>query len=70
MLASGLITPYPPSHGPLFEKISKHGALVTEAPDDAVMAGFRFLHRNRLIAEVKMNEDESVESFEYVWLDK
>ncbi|MEZ4327031.1 MAG: DNA-processing protein DprA [Polyangiales bacterium] len=50
VLASGLITPYPPSHGPLFEKISKHGALVTEAPDDAVMAGFRFLHRNRLIA--------------------
>jgi DNA processing protein len=50
VLASGLVTPYPPSHGPLFEKISQAGALVTEAPDDAVMEGFRFLHRNRLIA--------------------
>ena len=50
VLASGLVTPYPPSHGPLFEKISEDGALVTEAPDAAVVEGFRFLHRNRLIA--------------------
>ncbi|MCB9628116.1 MAG: DNA-protecting protein DprA [Sandaracinaceae bacterium] len=50
VLASGLVKPYPPAHGPLFENISRSGALVTEAPDEAVVEGFRFLHRNRLIA--------------------
>jgi len=50
VLASGLAKPYPPSHGPLFEEIAASGALLTEAPDEVALEGFRFLHRNRLIA--------------------
>ncbi|MBK6810819.1 MAG: DNA-processing protein DprA [Sandaracinaceae bacterium] len=50
VLASGFAKPYPPSHGPLFEEIAASGALLTEAPDEGAFEGFRFLHRNRLIA--------------------
>lgn len=54
VLASGLAKPYPKQHGSLFEKIVSSGALLTEAPDDAVVRGFRFLHRNRLIAALSV----------------
>lgn len=50
VLASGFVKPYPPSHGPLFEEIAASGALLSEAPDEPALEGFRFLHRNRLIA--------------------
>lgn len=50
VLASGFTKPYPPSHGPLFEEIAASGAVLSEAPDEPALEGFRFLHRNRLIA--------------------
>lgn len=50
VLASGFVTPYPPSHGRLFEEIAASGAVLSEAPDEPALEGFRFLHRNRLIA--------------------
>ena len=51
VLATGLRRAYPRAHHALFERAAgAGGALLTEARDDAVPQGFRFLHRNRLLA--------------------
>jgi DNA processing protein len=50
VLATGLRTAYPPSHGPLFGRIAQRGALVTEALDNQSPRPGLFLKRNRLIA--------------------
>jgi DNA processing protein len=50
VLATGLRSPYPPSHGPLFTRIAQRGALVTEAIDTQSPKPGLFLKRNRLIA--------------------
>ena len=50
ILGSGLSRLYPPEHASLFERISNHGALVTEYEDLAPPRRFHFLARNRLLA--------------------
>lgn len=50
VLATGFLRPYPSQHRGLFDRIAGQGALVTEAPEDAKPHGYRFLHRNRIIA--------------------
>ncbi len=50
VLATGFGRPYPPGHGPLFERIARAGALVSEHPDDTPPRAGRFLERNRLVA--------------------
>jgi DNA processing protein len=50
VLASGFRRPYPAANGPLFERIARTGALVTEADEGRIPHRGRFLERNRLVA--------------------
>jgi DNA processing protein len=50
VLATGLREAYPGRHGPLFGRIARRGALLTEAPDHQGIHAGLFLRRNRLVA--------------------
>lgn len=50
VLATGLRLAYPPRHRPLFERIARSGALITEVPNQFNPRPGLFLRRNRLIA--------------------
>jgi DNA processing protein len=51
VLGTGVGRPYPPEHRGLFDAIvAAGGALLSEAPDDALPHRGRFLRRNRLVA--------------------
>jgi DNA processing protein len=50
ILAGGLDSPYPRSHGSLFQEITERGALISEQPPGVRAAKGHFLARNRLIA--------------------
>jgi DNA processing protein len=50
VLATGLTSAYPPTHGPLFGRIAEQGALLTESDDDAAPHAFLFLRRNAVLA--------------------
>src|SRR5690606_22400838 len=50
VLATGLASAYPPTHGALFGRIANRGALLTESDDEAAPQAYRFLRRNALLA--------------------
>ena len=50
VLASGFAPAYPPEHVELFDRITRAGALLSEAPDGVPPDRWTFLRRNRLIA--------------------
>ena len=50
VLATPLGRPYPPDHGPLFDRIAERGGLLSETPEGAWVGKASFLGRNRLIA--------------------
>lgn len=49
VLGNGLNHVYPPEHGPLAERIVRHGALISELPMDAAPEAHHFPPRNRII---------------------
>lgn len=50
VMAGGLDRKYPRANFPLFEKIKRNGALISELPPGVAPTRWRFLQRNRLIA--------------------
>jgi DNA processing protein len=50
VLASGVVSIYPPEHTKLAEEIAAQGALISEAPPHAVPKGGCFPQRNRIIS--------------------
>ena len=54
VLGSGLNIIYPPENKTLAEKIIKHGALVSEFPEDSLPLPKNFLQRNRIIAGLSL----------------
>ena len=50
VIGSGLLQPYPPENGKLFEKIAASGALISEFPLEERPLPRNFLRRNRLIS--------------------
>ena len=50
VMAGGLDRKYPRANFPLFEKIKRNGALISEMPPGVAPTRWRFLQRNRLIA--------------------
>jgi len=54
VLANGLGQIYPPEHTELAEQIVHHGALLSEAPPQAIPAGGTFPRRNRLISGLSL----------------
>jgi DNA processing protein len=50
VLASGVLSVYPPEHEKLAEEVAAHGALLSESPVEAKPLGGTFPQRNRLIS--------------------
>ncbi|WP_404283060.1 DNA-processing protein DprA [Exiguobacterium aurantiacum] len=50
VLGAGFSHMYPQAHAPLFERISRHGLLLTEYPPETPVKKFQFLERNRLVS--------------------
>ncbi|MCT4778618.1 MULTISPECIES: DNA-processing protein DprA [Exiguobacterium] len=50
ILGAGFSHLYPQVHAPLFERISRHGLLLTEYTPETPVKKFQFLERNRLVS--------------------
>lgn len=54
VLASGIDNIYPPEHVELADDVSRHGAVISEAPIDGVPIGGLFPQRNRIISGLSL----------------